>query len=310
MDKVVDLRSKCPHFRVLIIGRANAGKTTLLKKVCNSIDDPQIFSPSGRKRGLHDIENQLIFKSNPQFIFHDSRGFESGSIDEAKKVKDFIARRAGSNRLSEHLHAIWYCFPTDTNRPLLKADEDFFDTNVPGKVPLIAIFTKFDGLLTKAFNRLKANGASRMEAKNLQAHRAQEILNTDFIAPLMSTKFCPSAYVRLDDMRKETSNCMDLIEKTANALTDDTLKLLFVSVQQNNIDLCIQFAVKALVDVLLRSLTLLIRYPNRGVDTRANLVLPLEYILLFFPHIWVTILHIALAVALLTLPINCPEGRC
>ena len=27
-------RYKCPHFRILIIGRANAGKTTILEKVC------------------------------------------------------------------------------------------------------------------------------------------------------------------------------------------------------------------------------------------------------------------------------------
>ena len=25
---------KCPHFRILVIGRANAGKTTILEKVC------------------------------------------------------------------------------------------------------------------------------------------------------------------------------------------------------------------------------------------------------------------------------------
>jgi GTPase SAR1 family protein len=24
----------CPHFRILVIGRANAGKTTILEKVC------------------------------------------------------------------------------------------------------------------------------------------------------------------------------------------------------------------------------------------------------------------------------------
>ena len=27
---------KCPHFRILIIGRANAGKTTILEKVCGA----------------------------------------------------------------------------------------------------------------------------------------------------------------------------------------------------------------------------------------------------------------------------------
>ena len=49
MDKAIDLRGRCGHFRILVIGRANAGKTTLLKKVCNSVEDPEIFSPSGKK---------------------------------------------------------------------------------------------------------------------------------------------------------------------------------------------------------------------------------------------------------------------
>lgn len=43
-------------------------------------------------------------------------------------------------------------------------------------------------------------------------------------------------------MRAETSDCRELIEKTANALSDETLKLLFVSVQQNNIDVSIIYA--------------------------------------------------------------------
>ncbi|KAJ7133057.1 hypothetical protein C8R44DRAFT_611079 [Mycena epipterygia] len=262
LDETIDLRSKCPHFRVLIIGRANAGKTTLLKKVCNSIEDPEIFGSDGEKasppllmpqlsrdrlmfRGLHDIENQLIFKSNPQFIFHDSRGFESGSIEETEKVKTFIAKRAASSTLAKQLHAVWYCLPTDTNRPLLAADEQFFKTDVASKVPVIAIFTKFDGLITKAFTQLKAEGLDRKEAKQRQTERAHEMLSTDFIKRLMSTTFCPSEYVRMDDMRAKDNNCDELIGKTAKALSNDTLKLLFVSVQQNNIDLCSLFAVNS-----------------------------------------------------------------
>jgi hypothetical protein len=44
-------------------------------------------------------------------------------------------------------------------------------------------------------------------------------------------------------MHKETASCADLIEKTAHAIDDKTLKLLFVSVQQNNINVCIEYAV-------------------------------------------------------------------
>ena len=32
--KVLSDRYKCTHFRILVIGRANAGKTTILEKVC------------------------------------------------------------------------------------------------------------------------------------------------------------------------------------------------------------------------------------------------------------------------------------
>ena len=102
------------------------------------------------QRGLHDINNQLVFKSNPQFIFHDSRGFESGSLREAETVNSFITERAKSTDLPSQLHAIWcginhmifrqaqkvnhrYCLPTDTNRPLLDADRDFFSKYGGGK---------------------------------------------------------------------------------------------------------------------------------------------------------------------------------
>jgi hypothetical protein len=38
------------------------------------------------QRGEHDIENEMIFKSNMGFVFHDSRGFEAGSRSELDKV--------------------------------------------------------------------------------------------------------------------------------------------------------------------------------------------------------------------------------
>jgi hypothetical protein len=62
------------------------------------------------QRGLHDIEDQLVFASNPQFIFHDSRGFEAGGVDELEMVKAFIEKRAKMSRMADQLHAIWYVY--------------------------------------------------------------------------------------------------------------------------------------------------------------------------------------------------------
>ncbi|KAF7343579.1 GTP-binding protein [Mycena sanguinolenta] len=196
---IKDVRSKISHFRILIIGRANAGKTTILKKVCNSVENPEIYDTRGRRidpeivkesaeRGEHDIENQLIFKSNPQFIFHDSRGFEGGSADEIQKVTTFIEERAETTELAEQLHAIWY---SSTDR-LKNAD------NATGSV--------YPPTVIGLYWKLKI------------------------------------------DMRQEHSNCIELINETAKILTDDALLLLFVSVQRNNIDLCIWWAVHYALD--------------------------------------------------------------
>ena len=38
--EAANLRARYTHFRILVIGRANAGKTTLLKRVCNTKEDP------------------------------------------------------------------------------------------------------------------------------------------------------------------------------------------------------------------------------------------------------------------------------
>ncbi|KAF7343530.1 GTP-binding protein [Mycena sanguinolenta] len=278
MDKAIDVRSKVRHFRILIIGRANAGKTTILKKVCNSVEDPEIYDLDGNKidpeivresaeRGEHNIENQLIFKSNPQFIFHDSRGFEGGSADEIQKVTAFIEKRAKTLELSKQLHAIWYCLPTDGNRPLLEAEDRFFQISGTGKVPLIVIFTKFDGLVTKAYQQLRSEGKNIRTANTGKVELAQTMLITNYIDPLKAATFKPSAYVQLDDMRLEHSSCIELINHTVNALTDDALLLLFVSVQRNNIDVCIWRAVDSAM-------------------AEEGLTSVVKWTLAYFPHVW------------------------
>jgi len=59
------------------------------------------------QRGEHSIENELIFRSNTRFIFHDSRGFEAGSDEEVKVMKKFLMDRAATTKLEKRIHAIW-----------------------------------------------------------------------------------------------------------------------------------------------------------------------------------------------------------
>lgn len=62
------------------------------------------------QRGLHNINHEMVFESNPGFIFHDSRGFEAGSAQELKNVKAFISERSQEKELKKQLHVIWYVF--------------------------------------------------------------------------------------------------------------------------------------------------------------------------------------------------------
>ncbi|KAG1873851.1 hypothetical protein F4604DRAFT_757375 [Suillus subluteus] len=153
------IREKISRFRILVIGRANAGKTAILQRVCNTQENPEIYNCAGkqidaavlnvsRERGEHDIENEMVFQSNPGFVFHDSRGFEAGGESEFDKVKEFIAGRSKETRLKNQLHAIWYCIPMDeASRPFTESENNFFSEST-GSITVIVLFTKFDALTT------------------------------------------------------------------------------------------------------------------------------------------------------------------
>ncbi|KAJ8596751.1 hypothetical protein M405DRAFT_725751, partial [Rhizopogon salebrosus TDB-379] len=110
MAPTQDIRKKFGRFRILVVGRANAGKTTLLQRICNTTEKPEIFDRKGNKvdlafhatsRGYHNIEDELVFGSNLDFVFHDSCGFESGGENEFTKMKKFVMDRASTTKLKE-----------------------------------------------------------------------------------------------------------------------------------------------------------------------------------------------------------------
>ena len=64
------------------------------------------------QRGEHNIENELRFTSHRGYVFHDSRGFESGDKKELEIVQDFVGRKSRERKLNNRLHAIWFVFVT------------------------------------------------------------------------------------------------------------------------------------------------------------------------------------------------------
>jgi ribosome-interacting GTPase 1 len=52
------IRQKAGSFHVLIIGQANAGKTTILQKVCNTTEQAEIFDSKGKKVRIRSAKDQ------------------------------------------------------------------------------------------------------------------------------------------------------------------------------------------------------------------------------------------------------------
>ncbi|KIM68537.1 hypothetical protein SCLCIDRAFT_105948, partial [Scleroderma citrinum Foug A] len=251
------------RFRILVIGRSNAGKTTLLQRVCNTTELPDIFNANGEKvnmagdmkctnyvqRGCHNIEDEVIFQNNSGFVFHDSRGFETGSVNELNLMKAFVADRAATMKLEKRIHVIWYCFSmADYERPILAAEEKFFNECNTGSVPVIAVLTKTDALRVPALNQyMREKSLTMKEAMSSTGEMAAQMLRrlrAKIESQLSGCKHPPKAYLEMACMNQEGADCGPLLRCTTEALDDMELQKLVISTQQVNISLNIEYAVK------------------------------------------------------------------
>ncbi|KAH8983563.1 hypothetical protein EDB86DRAFT_3050225 [Lactarius hatsudake] len=254
------------QFRVLIIGRANAGKTSILQRVCDTTESPIVYrrgddsdsdsesefelGPSMdvsvnstflqfplnmSQRGEHTIEDQLIFSNHRGYVFHDSCGIESGSKEELVILQEFIRRKCAERRLGDKLHAIWFCIPMDNQRPGL--DLRFFNDICPDKnVPVIAVFTKYD--------QFRRNVGIDMEDYGNPDDKVSEVAEKLFQEHYLHPLGDDVVFVRLEQMHIQNRRCDDLIEKTTTALNDDTAAVMLLVVQKDNLNLSVKTALK------------------------------------------------------------------
>ena len=75
-----------------------------------------------------------MFSNHQGYVFHDSRGIESGSIEELGILKDFIRRKCGERKLRDRLHAIWFELLLGAY-VLLTTTDDYFEVLRPNGQP-------------------------------------------------------------------------------------------------------------------------------------------------------------------------------
>lgn len=144
------LPSQCLRFRILVIGQAGVGKSTLIQRAFGI----EQASPSHARPGKTDIEKEFIPPQINRFILHDSQGFEAGIDYSDVLVKEFIVRRKMQQHVKDRLHAVWLCLSTpieDSEDILLHCSVETFlkeHRSVLQNIPTVVVFTKYDKLLT------------------------------------------------------------------------------------------------------------------------------------------------------------------
>lgn len=115
-----------------------------------------------RNRGNHRVEDEIIHPDRPDFILHDSGGFEAGDVSQIKSVENFVKRKASRTDLAERLHVIWYvllpnlneqaylrsrfCVEMNSTRTKQTATNEVFKavSTYATDIPVIVVVTKSD----------------------------------------------------------------------------------------------------------------------------------------------------------------------
>ncbi|KIJ29971.1 hypothetical protein M422DRAFT_36747 [Sphaerobolus stellatus SS14] len=245
------------RFRVLVLGRANAGKTTILERIAGaSIGEAEVWRDGERlpgqivkgqsDRGLHNVKDEIRFPSRPGFVFHDSRGFEAGSSEELDGARRFVEDSSAATSLREQLHAIWMCLPLDEARELFDTEKEAFSW-ARGHIPLVVIFTKCDGAVDKVTSQIisSTSESSSGRAFRKEARKSAEIRVTTHIKEReeelrqLGQVNSAIAFLATSDMAELTdaseSACANLIKATEEGLAGPKLKTVLALVWGCNV---------------------------------------------------------------------------
>ncbi|KAN0107074.1 hypothetical protein V8E52_010519 [Russula decolorans] len=170
------MTSAVHRFRILVVGKRDSGKSSLLKTIFKVDMSGSPINISGRTAEFRPPDNRHL-------IVHECSAFGPGDM---QAIRDFITAHNHENcPASERLHAIWICVPMSD-----VIDGQFDDEGVKLLldigVPLVLVFTKFDQIVPKVSSG--GNDYRRIRAA-YTAHEGQcRSLFGDVPAEIVSTR--------------------------------------------------------------------------------------------------------------------------
>ncbi|KAJ7442902.1 hypothetical protein B0H11DRAFT_1932101 [Mycena galericulata] len=224
------MQAGCSRLPPAVSDATNAGKTSILQRVCETTDSPEIYrvqAVNGKEireqiRLDPTSETSWLFTNHAGYVFHDSRGFESGNTNEMELVEAFVCDRSQRRELQERLHAIWVghrSFPQD-----LSSHE----------------CPKYEAFKRNVRMDLEDEPAGRLDdIERRTQDECRERFKTRFWEPLGASR----TFVRLEGMNKPDRRCDELVRTTMDALNPDAVALMLVAVQKGNLELSVRRAV-------------------------------------------------------------------
>ncbi|KAF8322430.1 hypothetical protein F5887DRAFT_1028395 [Amanita rubescens] len=231
-SQVDETLAECPRFRIVLIGNSGVGKSSLVRSIFNI--DPDKIDIARNRAGDANIEREYTSSANPNFILHDSKGFEAGSGVNWDTVETFLKRRLKYD-LPGRIHAIWFCVetPRKGGRVLQERDEKLLKLAKELNIPIIAVFTKYDLLVTQFWIQDKQPGKSKQKRdddaeRNASDsfHRSVEELQaaTDLLIPCVKVS-----------TKNTQGTLIDLMNETRSTLHEVGDKLWVLWAQQVNV---------------------------------------------------------------------------
>ncbi|KAF8326439.1 hypothetical protein F5887DRAFT_225940 [Amanita rubescens] len=150
-----------PRFRVLIVGRSGAGKSSLI----NALFKVSSADVEYNRAGAANINEEITSPHNKYIIFHNSQGYEPENEEKFNILENFIVEQTEKQSPTERLHAIWLCIPAPYSggRIFETGEEKIFKLN-QNKVPIIVVITKFDRYIARLSERGKLKGPTISQA--------------------------------------------------------------------------------------------------------------------------------------------------
>ncbi|KAF8888607.1 hypothetical protein BD779DRAFT_1523915 [Infundibulicybe gibba] len=265
MSTVDDIVGSCPQFRILVLGKSGAGKSSLI----NAAFNVNLANVSRDRAGVSNIEQEITSDMNPRFILHDSQGFAAGEIENFITVKNFIERRARMPNIKDRLHAIWFCMeiPTENGALFETADQNFLTLDL-GDVPLIVVFTKFDLLVSKF--EMETEPTYDMDEDQFtaltiaQANEALEELCISRLRDATRGRATPVPFtkVSISDQKQYKNTLMELVELTQKHV-DEAVWLIWAFAQRSSAEIKIRASIEVGKRKYWRSLTSSVTFGKR-----------------------------------------------